>query len=221
MRISATYGVFIGILGILSCAGESQDQSEESKEIQSQETAVDAAVAPNIDTIISEAIFLSVGSPDEVLREIQGSMNSSEQMNAYIGVDQVNDVMISHVHHQGQRHLIFDKATSILPLKLIYRNQDVIEPPFRVSIRHRVKDFPTWKWLYDGDQKSRENAGMVLVEMGLVGEDANDVFLIVAIPDVAKAREMMEKPNLKKKMAQGGVIGDPEISFWRPLTSDQ
>jgi len=66
------------------------------------------------------------------------------------------------------------------------------------------------------EEKNRQNAGMTLLQMGLNKDDANEVFMLIAIPDIAKAREMMTHPGLETKMEQSGVIGIPVVKFWRP-----
>ena len=211
---------FILIVAIFasSCSSEQSNNAEQENEIE-EITQTDTVEETSVELIDAEAVLLNVSNPDEVLIELENTLGSSEQMQAFISVDQSNELMILHVTHEGQHHLIFDQAKEVLSLDLTYLNTEEVEPPFRVSIRHKVKDYKTWKWLYDGEQKSRINAGMVLIEMGTVKGDSNDVFIIFAIPDIAKAREMMEKPNLKNKMKQGGVLGDAEIKFWRPASN--
>lgn len=90
-----------------------------------------------------------------------------------------------------------------------------VDQPFRVSVITKVKNFEDWKWLYDMEEKNRKNAGMQQLQLGINKDDPNEVFILIAIPDIAKAREMMEHPGLKKKMEQSGVIGQPLVKFWR------
>ena len=210
----------LAVLSIFSSfliACQSGDPEAQGGVLENTETK---KVADVIDTVAGEAIFMKVSSPDEVLVELNESIGAHEKFGAYISVDEDNELLITHLRHEDQHHLIFDQASDVIPLSLIYNNDGPIEPPFRVSIRHRVKDYETWKWLYDGDEKSRENAGMVLVQMACVDGDPNDLFMVFGIPDIARAREMMDKPNLKNKMKSGGVIGDPEVRFWRPVSND-
>ena len=214
MKKSCTPLLLIFILTITSC------QSTDKNENEKVENPDNTAVTEVVDSIPAEAVFMKVSQPDEVLLELRQTLGANENVNAFIGVDGVDELLITHVKHDGQHHLIFEQAADIVPLTLFFNNTDNIDPPFRVSIRHKVKDYATWKWLFDGDKKSRENAGMVLVQMGYVDGDPNELFMIFGIPDIARAREMMDKPNLKNKMKSGGVIGEAEVKFWRPVSND-
>ena len=206
------------LLFCFSCSSE-HTTNDKIRESLTENAVEDVAEDSNVTIIDAEAIYLNSPNPDQVLMELESTLVGSELVQALINVDQPTELLISHVSHEEQLHLIFDHAKEVVQLDLTYLNANVVDPVFRVSIRHKVKDYKTWKWLYDGDQKSRENAGMVLVQMGTVKGDPNEIFVIFAIPDIAKAREMMEKPNLLNKMKQGGVLGDPEIKFWRPAAN--
>lgn len=88
--------------------------------------------------------------------------------------------------------------------------------PFRMTIQLSVKDFSTWKWLFDGEERNRVNAGMTLLQLGNASDDANSVFVMFAIPDIARAREMLSEPGIEDKMIQSGVVGKATACFWRP-----
>lgn len=205
-----SYSLLTIVILCFACSPEPNTE-QETKAV----SAVDEVEEPSFEIMNAESVFLTISNPDAVIGEFEKSAGSNEMIQAFISVDNSNEVLISHVSHEGQPHLLFEKAHDLLQLELTYLDDKVVEPKFRVSIRFKVKDYKTWKWLYDGDQKNRDNAGMVLVQMGTVKGDSNDVFMIFAIPDIAKAKEMMQKPSLLNKMKQGGVLGSPEINFWR------
>ena len=57
---------------------------------------------------------------------------------------------------------------------------------------------------------------MLQLQLGINKNDPNEIFMLIAIPDIARARELMEQPGLETKMEQAGVIGKPIVKFWRP-----
>ncbi|HAW53111.1 MAG TPA: hypothetical protein DCX54_12395 [Flavobacteriales bacterium] len=200
------FTILIAILLWIGCSSESARE----------ETAKDE-IALDTKNMIKNAdlVFLSVSDSEEALLEIRNTIGINEGIQEYISLDNSNELLLTHLAHQGTHHSLLERAKEVVELDLTYLDTTTIQPVFRVSIRHKVKDFQTWKWLYDGNQKARDKEGIVLIQMGTVKGDPNDVFVMFAIPDLDKARETMRDPDLLNKMKQGGVLGKPDIRFWR------
>ena len=99
---------------------------------------------------------------------------------------------------------------------MIHLEMDDVQQPFRVSVITKMEDFASWKQAFDEEELNRQNAGMKHLQIGVNIEDPQEVFVLLAIDDIAKTREMMEHHGLRKKMKDAGVIGDPKVKFWRP-----
>jgi hypothetical protein len=192
----------VTLLFLTSCSSESPSHGEK-KGVHEEEV---------VENKSAEVVFLNVSDPSQFIMELA---NTCDQIRSYVSDDNPNAVLLTHIIHKSQDHKIFDQLKEVVQLDLTFVETMAIEPIFRVSIRHKVKDYETWKWLYDGNQKNRDREGLILVQMGTVKGNPNEVFMIFAIPDIAKAREMMNNPELLNKMKQGGVLGDPQIKFWR------
>jgi hypothetical protein len=82
-----------------------------------------------------------------------------------------------------------------------------------VILNHKVKDFKTWKPFFDADHKRRTEAGLKEIFVATNAGDPNEVQIAFETNDVAKARQMMENPDLHKVMEQAGVIGRPTIAI--------
>ena len=80
-----------------------------------------------------------------------------------------------------------------------------------VILNHKVKDFKTWKPLYDGDVARRSGAGIVELAVGEKTNDPGNVFMIWKLDDVSIVEKMLSDPDLKARMAEGGVISAPEL----------
>jgi len=82
-----------------------------------------------------------------------------------------------------------------------------------VILNFNVKDFKTWKSFFDADPERRSNAGLKEIYVTSNASDPNDVHLVFETNDVAKARQMMESPDLHEYMEKAGVIGQPSITI--------
>lgn len=80
-------------------------------------------------------------------------------------------------------------------------------------IRHKVKDFPAWKQGYDAHLPKRAEAG--LTEKYLLREDtdANEVILLFEAQDLGRAKAFSGSADLRERMQQLGVVGQPELYF--------
>lgn len=91
-----------------------------------------------------------------------------------------------------------------------FQDTAVISTTLRSMTSFKVKDWAAWeKNFKDGEQERIDNG--ILVR--LYGHDANDntqVRLVTAITDTAKAFAYYKSDALKKRRADGGVIGEPE-----------
>ena len=84
-------------------------------------------------------------------------------------------------------------------------------------VRHSVKDYGAWKPVFDAHGSVREEAG---ASGGYVMRDPDDPNLIsvaLAFEGVDAARAFVASPTLRDAMAEAGVIGDPEISYFDVL----
>lgn len=80
-------------------------------------------------------------------------------------------------------------------------------------IKHKVKDFPVWKQGYDVHLPKRTEAGLTEKYL-LRGEaDPNEVILLFEAQDLSRARAFAESADLRERMQQLGVVGQPELNF--------
>ena len=77
--------------------------------------------------------------------------------------------------------------------------------------QHRVADYDTWRPKYDADIERREAAG--LSESGVFRKagDENLVLLVWDADSVEGFKAMLNSEELKAKMQEAGVVGEPEI----------
>jgi hypothetical protein len=80
-------------------------------------------------------------------------------------------------------------------------------------IRHRVKDFNTWKTGYDAHQSKRAEAGLTEKFLLRGADDDNEVVLLFEAQDPDRARVFAASAGLREKMQEVGVIDKPDIYF--------
>jgi hypothetical protein len=78
-------------------------------------------------------------------------------------------------------------------------------------IHHKVKDFATWKPVYDGHDAVRKGAGLTKGHVFRGVDDPNMVTIILEFADRAQTEAFAASDNLKNAMKAAGVVGKPEI----------
>ncbi|MCY7293581.1 MAG: hypothetical protein LH615_15495 [Ferruginibacter sp.] len=80
-----------------------------------------------------------------------------------------------------------------------------------------VKDFDTWVKAFDagGGKAQRETEGSLDLALAQGLEDPNKITVVFAITDMNKFKTAMASDAKKKIMADAGVIGKPEMTFFQ------
>jgi hypothetical protein len=86
-----------------------------------------------------------------------------------------------------------------------------------VIISHEVKNYSTWRVVYDEDEKNRSKAGINLTGVYQSIDNPNMITLIGKAPSVEALNNFMANPDLKVAMEQGGVISKPEVTLIREV----
>lgn len=85
----------------------------------------------------------------------------------------------------------------------------------RVILYHKVKDWDAWKKAFDSHKQTRMNAGLTDRAVGHFVGDPHMVSLVFAVSDMKKAEYFMKSKDLEDKMMEAGVVGAPDIFFYR------
>ena len=86
----------------------------------------------------------------------------------------------------------------------------------RLFVRHKVKDYATWRKGYDAFDATRKNMGMTDHGVYRAVDDENDVTVWHDFASVAEAKALLESDALKTAMADAGVVGAPTIWVTNP-----
>lgn len=82
-----------------------------------------------------------------------------------------------------------------------------------VLVRHKVADFPRWKESFDAYVLPRRRAGELSFRLFHTVEDPHDIVLLFDWESAEQARKFMTSAELRERMQQAGVQGDPEIQY--------
>ncbi len=83
-----------------------------------------------------------------------------------------------------------------------------------VTIYHTVKDYNKWRQGFDADSVARNASGLSFVAVEKSADKPNDVKIVLAPSDMAKAKAFIADPRLKDVMGKFGVISKPVVNFW-------
>lgn len=215
--------ILVVSMSYFSCAPD--DQGEGQVEDASNEPG-QMTEAPT-DTTPVTVVYLKILGKENMLRghyqegqtvdDFIKTSSDDEDFEKLVNVDVKGSPFAEEYEEEGFKESESGAVESKMSVyNMLHVEEEDVDQPFRISVVTRVKDYKTWKWLYDMQEKNRNNAGMTQLQLGINQDDPNEVFMLLAIPDIAKAREMMHHPGLEAKMEESGVMGKPIVKFWRP-----
>jgi hypothetical protein len=82
-----------------------------------------------------------------------------------------------------------------------------------ILVRHKVRDFNTWKAAFDADRPMRTETGLTETKLLRGAEDPNEIILLMEVKDLNRAKAMMASPELRQTMQAAGVVDKPDIYF--------
>ena len=84
----------------------------------------------------------------------------------------------------------------------------------RLMVKLKVKDWASWKKVFDTDKADRLAGGLSDRMVGHAVGDDHSVTLVFVVNDAAKAKAMMSSKELGEKMKTSGVEGQPSVFFY-------
>jgi hypothetical protein len=83
----------------------------------------------------------------------------------------------------------------------------------KIIIRHKVRDFDTWKPLFYSDAKRQLDAGCTHWYLTRNKHDKDELVIIFDCDDLDKAKTVFSDPSLTNLMKRAGVLDQPTIFF--------
>jgi len=80
-----------------------------------------------------------------------------------------------------------------------------------IIMTHKVENFDKWLTAFDADKPRREEMKMKEVGIYRTVDDKNTFLIHFEVEDVAKVKQMMDDPEMGKKMKAAGVLEPPTV----------
>ena len=99
-------------------------------------------------------------------------------------------------------------------LETVMDDNSTIPQTNRLMMMHKVKDWDAWKKEFDSHKQARIDAGLIDRALGYSVDDKQQVVIVFAVTDMAKAKAFLQSADLKDKMEKAGVVGKPTPFFY-------
>ena len=83
------------------------------------------------------------------------------------------------------------------------------------AIRHPVNDYDVWKAVYDAYPPTEHGALFARVNRSV--DDPNTVVVVSGFETLEGAKAFLDSPELKAKMMEAGVAGEPRIEIYEEV----
>ena len=86
-------------------------------------------------------------------------------------------------------------------------------------IRHKVKDYPAWKKVFDGFIDTRRASGEKSYQLFHPDDDPNNLVALFEWDTLDNAKKFVNGQALKEAMGNAGVVEHPEVYFLEKYTN--
>lgn len=86
-----------------------------------------------------------------------------------------------------------------------------------VLVHHRVEDYNRWKKAFDDAVEWRRERGEKSFDVYRREHDSNDLTLLFGWDEIGVARDFFASAELRRRMEEAGVAGEPDITFLQLL----
>ena len=236
VKFLSTIIVATGMLFLSSCnSGDDkkvEEKSTDSSSVMSETPATAPAISgPNsIMTITAKVANYEKWKP---VYESHDSIRQANGLHNYVvarGIDDPNMIMValkmddadkakamaaSPEMKERMKKAGITGLASIDYLESVMNDTTAIQQTIRLMVKHKVKDWDAWKKSFDEHKQVRVDAGLTDRVISHTIGDNHSVTLVFAVADEAKAKEFIKSKDLKDKMAEAGVEGQPSFFFYR------
>ena len=80
-------------------------------------------------------------------------------------------------------------------------------------VQHTVRDYDTWKPVFDEHEHVRTRYGATGHELYRGLDDPNEITIVNHFPSREQAEAFASDPSLREAMERGGVVSEPRITW--------
>ncbi len=89
--------------------------------------------------------------------------------------------------------------------------------PVTVIVTHAVKEYASWRKVYDADEPNRKKMGFKVSGVYADAKDPNMISIIGTFPSASAVDAFMSSPKLKEAMENAGVVGAPDVKVLKAM----
>lgn len=89
------------------------------------------------------------------------------------------------------------------------------ERKYRLGVAHEVSDYEHWKKIFDEDEPIRAKANLELRAISTNADNPFMVNILFATDDIQKAKDVINSDELRRRMTEAGVRGEPVFAVFR------
>ncbi len=222
-----------GVLFLVSCNSGDDKKVEETKTDTTSTTATDVTVPSGPSSVM--IVRIKIADYDKWLPgyESDDSARLASGLHNYVigrGTEDPNTILVACRMDDLAKAKAFAASPELKEkmkkggvtgtpvidfLHSVSNDTTAIQATVRVMVRHKVKDWDTWKKSFDSHKQTRIDAGLTDRVISYTDGDNHNVTLVFAVTDMEKAKAFMNSEDLKNKMKEAGVDGPPDFYFYK------
>ncbi len=82
-----------------------------------------------------------------------------------------------------------------------------------VLVRHKVEDYDKWRAAFYLHSGTRRNSGSQGARILRDAKDFNELMVLLEWNNLEQAHQFFQSEDLRKRMQEAGVVGQPDINF--------
>jgi hypothetical protein len=165
--------------------------------------------------------------------EAHDSMRMAHKIHSYVigrGVQDSNMVLVAVKVEDMDKAREFSKASDLKDamkkggvmgtpefnfVTMVFQDTAQSSTDLRSSTMFTVKDWDAWQKKFEEGKQDRMDNGIAVRAYGYEADDNHKIVVVTALTDSAKALAYWKSDMLKKRMEEGGVVGDPKRFLFR------
>jgi len=223
---------------LISCGGNEEKPSTETTNKDTSTTTTAATTPPNTTITTPQSMMVVTHKVASFAKfkpsyDEHDSLRLANGIHSYVigrGLNDSNMVLVAVKADDMNKAKAFAKdpslkkamqkagivgAPSIMFETVVFQDTAKISSDIRSSTTFTVKDWDAWKKAFDASTQERTDNGLMLRALGHDADDNHKVRVVMALTDTAKAFAYWKTDALKKRMAESGVIGQPQRFVFR------
>lgn len=211
---------------LISCGGGSSASEESASEAESEAPAEEASSAYSMET--SVGVFHAVEDVAAWTAAYESLSDPAGRIVVLTSTDDPNMLAVfewTESHEAAKEMFQSDDFVTLTDsigvtgdINVVYYDIKAMDdqPPLPsvIAISHEVVDYDAWKTVFDAEAAWRESNGFKFEALATDADNANMVYLMFSTSDLDAAMQAMGSEDLKLKMTEAGVLGEPMVSTW-------